>query len=96
MSQIVPLNDRIVVTRLEVEDVTKGGLFIPETGKEKPQSGMVIAVGSGKIINNVFVALDVKIGDTVLFGKYSGTEVTVDDAELLILREDEIFAKLVS
>lgn len=94
--QIKPLNDRIVVTRTEVEDVTKGGLFIPETGKEKPQQGLVIAVGSGKIINNTFVALDVKIGDTVLFGKYSGTEVTVDDAELLILREDEIFAKLIS
>ena len=96
MSQILPLNDRVIVTRLEVEDVTKGGLFIPETGKEKPQSGLVIAVGSGKLINNVFVALDVQIGDTVLFGKYSGTEVTVDDAELLILREDEIFAKLIS
>jgi len=96
MSQIQPLNDRIVVSRLEVEDVTKGGLFIPETGKEKPQSGLVIAVGSGKLINNTFVPLDVKIGDTVLFGKYSGTEVTVDDAELLILREDEIFAKLIS
>ena len=94
--QIKPLNDRIVVTRTEVEDVTKGGLFIPETGKEKPQQGLVIAVGSGKLVNNTFVALDINIGDTVLFGKYSGTEVTVDDAELLILREDEIFAKLIS
>ena len=96
MSQIQPLNDRIVVTRTEVEDVTKGGLFIPETGKEKPQSGLVIAVGSGKLINNTFVPLDVKIGDTILFGKYSGTEVTIDDVELLILREDEVFAKLIS
>ena len=92
---IQPLNDRIVVTRTEVEDVTKGGLFIPETGKEKPQQGLVIAVGSGKLVNNQFLPLDVKIGDQVLFGKYSGTEVTVDDADLLILREDEIFAKLI-
>lgn len=93
--QIVPLNDRIVVVRTEVEEVTKGGLFIPETGKEKPQQGLVIAVGSGKIVNNVFVPLDVKVGDKVLFGKYSGTDVTVDDSDMLILREDEIFAKLV-
>ncbi len=91
---ITPLNDRVVVVRTDVEEVTKGGLFIPETGKEKPQEGLVIAVGSGKIVNNVFVSLDVKIGDKVLFGKYSGTEVVVDDADLLILREDEIFAKL--
>ncbi len=91
---ITPLNDRVVVVRTDVEEVTKGGLFIPETGKEKPQEGLVIAVGSGKIVNNVFVPLDVKIGDKVLFGKYSGTEVVVDDADLLILREDEIFAKL--
>jgi chaperonin GroES len=93
--QIVPLNDRVVVVRTEVEEVTKGGLFIPETGKEKPQEGLVIAVGSGKIINNVFVPLDVKVGDNVLFGKYSGTEVTIDDSDMLILREDEILAKLV-
>jgi chaperonin GroES len=93
--QIVPLNDRVVVSRLDTEEVTKGGLFIPETGKEKPQEGLVIAIGSGKLINNVFVPLDVKIGDKILFGKYSGTEVTIDDTKLLILREDEIFAKLV-
>jgi chaperonin GroES len=92
---ITPLNDRVVVVRTEVEEVTKGGLFIPETGKEKPQEGLVIAVGSGKIINNTFVPLDVKVGDNVLFGKYSGTEVTVDEADLLILREDEILAKLI-
>jgi chaperonin GroES len=91
---ITPLNDRVVVVRTDVEEVTKGGLFIPETGKEKPQEGLVIAVGSGKIINNTFVPLDVKVGDKVLFGKYSGTEVTVDDSDLLILREDEIFARL--
>ncbi len=94
MPQITPLNDRVVVSRLDVEDVTKGGLYIPETGKEKPQQGLVIAVGTGKLINNVFVPLDVKFGDKVLFGKYSGTEVTIDDVDLLILREDEILAKL--
>ena len=93
--QIKPLNDRVVVVRTEVEEVTKGGLFIPETGKEKPQQGLVIAVGTGKLINNVFVPLDVQVGESVLFGKYSGTDVTVDDSDLLILREDEIFAKLV-
>jgi chaperonin GroES len=91
---ITPLNDRVIVARIDAEEVTKGGLFIPETGKEKPQEGLVIAVGSGKIVNNVFVPLDVKFGDKVLFGKYSGTEVVVDGEDLLILREDEIFAKL--
>jgi chaperonin GroES len=94
--QIKPLNDRIVVLRSEVEEVTKAGLFIPETGKEKPQEGLVIEVGSGKLINNQFVPLDVKVGDKVLFGKYSGTEVTVDETDFLILREDEIFAKLIA
>jgi chaperonin GroES len=94
--QIKPLNDRIVVLRSEVEEVTKAGLFIPETGKEKPQEGLVIEVGSGKLINNQFVPLDVKFGDKVLFGKYSGTEVTVDETDFLILREDEIFAKLIA
>jgi chaperonin GroES len=92
--KIKPLNDRIVVFRSEVEEVTDGGLFIPETGKEKPQEGLVIEVGSGKLVNNQFVPLDVKVGDKVLFGKYSGTEVTVDKVDFLILREDEIFAKL--
>jgi chaperonin GroES len=93
--QIQPLNDRIVVARIEAKEVTKGGIVIPETGTEKPQEGLVIAVGSGKIINNVFLPLDVVVGDRILFGKYSGTEVVVDDLKLLILREDEIFAKLV-
>jgi chaperonin GroES len=92
--QIKPLGDRVVVVRTDVEEVTKGGLFIPETGKEKPQQGMVVAVGTGKVVNQTLVPLDVKAGDTVLFGKYSGTEVTVDDADFLILREDEIFAQL--
>jgi chaperonin GroES len=95
MSQIQPLNDRIVVTKTEADDVTKGGLFIPETGKERPQQGLVIAVGSGKVIGNSLVPLDIKIGDTVLFGKYSGTDITVDGVELLILREEDVFGRLI-
>ena len=93
--QIKPLGDRVVVIRTNVEEVTKGGLFIPETGKEKPQEGMVIAVGTGKVVNQMFVPLDVREGDKILFGKYSGTEVTVEDVVFLILREEEIFAQLV-
>jgi chaperonin GroES len=92
--QIDPLGDRVVVSRLDAEEITKGGLFIPETGKEKPQQGLVIAVGSGKVINNLFVPLDVQVGMKVLFGKYSGTEVEIDEEKLLILREEDILAKL--
>lgn len=94
MSEIEALNDRVIVTRTEVEDVTKGGLFIPETGKEKPQEGLVISVGTGKLVNGAYLPLDVKVGDRVLFGKYSGTEITVDETDLLILREDELLARL--
>ena len=93
--QIQPLNDRVVVSRLEPEEVVKNGILIPDNAVEKPQEGLVIGVGSGKFINNVFVPLDVKIGDKILFGKYSGTEVEIEGLKLLILREDEIFAKLV-
>lgn len=93
--QIQPLNDRIIVFRVEPEEKTDSGLYIPENAKEKPQEGLVIAVGTGKFINNQFVPLDVKVGDKILFGKYSGTEVEVEGETLLILREDEIFAKLV-
>jgi chaperonin GroES len=93
--QIQPLNDRVIVLRLDAEEVTAGGLIIPETGKEKPQQGLVIEAGPGAYVNNQLVPLGVKKGDKILFGKYSGTEVTVDDVKLLILREDEIFAKLV-
>lgn len=92
--QIDPLGDRVVVSRIEAEDVTAGGLFIPETGKEKPQQGLVIAVGPGKVLNNLFVPLDVKFGDKVLFGKYSGTEVEIDGEKLLILREEDILGRL--
>ena len=94
MSEIEALNDRVVVSRIDVEDVTKGGLFIPETGKEKPCEGLVISVGTGKIVNGSFLPLDVKVGDRVLFGKYSGTEITIDEIDLLILREDELLVRL--
>jgi chaperonin GroES len=88
---IRPLRDRLVVRRVEEKDSTKGGIIIPDSAKERPLEGEVIAVGSGKRLEDGSVqALDVKKGDRVLFGKYSGTEVKVDGAEQLILREDEI------
>ena len=93
--EIQPLNDRVlVIRRTEVEEVTKGGLLIPDSGKEKPQEGMVIEVGTGKVVGNQFLPLEVKVGDKILFGKYSGTEVTIEDTDFLILREDEILARL--
>ncbi|MFN0121334.1 MAG: co-chaperone GroES [Blastocatellia bacterium] len=90
-SSIRPLNDRIIVRRVEESDQMRGGLYIPETAKEKPQEGDVIAVGSGKLLENGNrVPMDVKAGDKVLFGKYSGTEIKLDGEEYLILREDDI------
>ena len=92
---ITPLHDRVLVRRLEEKETVKGGIIIPDTAKEKPQEGEVIAAGAGKINEKGDrVALDVKVGDRVLFGKYSGTEIKVDDEDYLILREDEILAKL--
>jgi chaperonin GroES len=89
--KIRPLQDRIVVKRLEGESKTKGGIIIPDTAKEKPIEGEVIAVGNGKVLEDGSVRkLDVKAGDRVLFGKYSGTEVKVDGEDRLILREDDI------
>ena len=89
-----PLHDRILIRRIEEQETVRGGIIIPDTAKEKPQEGEVIAVGAGKIEKGVRVPLDVKAGDRVLFGKYSGTEIKVDDEDYLILREDEILAKL--
>ena len=90
---IRPLHDRILVKRLEEESKTSGGLFIPDTAKEKPIQAKVIAVGNGKIAEDGTVRpLDVKAGDTVLFGKYSGSEVKIDGEEHLILREDDVLA----
>lgn len=88
-----PLHDRIIVERLNEEEKTAGGLFIPDAAREKPQRGKVVAVGKGKIQEDGKVrALDVKAGDTVLFGKYAGTEVKIDNNERLIMREDDILA----
>jgi len=86
-----PLQDRIIVKRLEEETMTAGGIFIPETAKEKPQKGEVIAVGNGKKTEDgKVIPIDVKKGDKVLFGKYAGTDIKIDGQEYLIMREDDI------
>ena len=88
-----PLNDRVVVKRVEEEQKTAGGIIIPDTAKEKPIQGEVVAVGNGKVMEDGSRrALDVKAGDKVLFGKYAGTEIKVGGEELLIMREDDIVA----
>ena len=88
---IRPLHDRVLIQRVAEEQKTKGGIIIPDTAKEKPAEGKVIAVGSGRVQDDGKIrALDVKKGDRVLFGKYSGTEVKVDGEELIIMREDDI------
>ena len=88
-----PLHDRIVIRRLEGEEKSKGGIIVPDTAKEKPQEGEVIAVGNGKVLESgTKVPMDVKAGDKVLFGKYSGTDIKIDGQEFLILREDEVLA----
>jgi chaperonin GroES len=90
-AKIRPLQDRVIVKRVKEEEKTKGGIIIPDTAKEKPIEGEVIAVGNGKVQDDGKIRpLDVKIGDRVLFGKYSGTEVKLDGEEALILREDDI------
>src|ERR1043166_5358312 len=91
---ITPLHDRVLVRRLEEKETAKGGIIIPDTAKEKPQEGEVIAVGAGKIEKGQRIPLDVKPGDRILFGKYSGSEIKLEDEEYLILREEEILAKL--
>ena len=91
--KIRPLYDRIIVKRIEAETTTKSGLIIPDTAKEKPIEGEVVAVGNGKVQDDGAVrALEVKAGDRILFGKYSGTEIKIDGTEHLILREDEVLA----
>jgi len=86
-----PLHDRIVIKRIEEKETLKGGIIIPDTAKEKPQEGEVIAVGHGKKTDKgEVIALDVKVGDRILFGKYSGTEIKLDNEEYLIIREDEV------
>jgi chaperonin GroES len=88
-----PLHDRVIVKRVEEKEVVKGGIIIPDTAKEKPMEGEVIAAGPGKVSEDgKRAAMDVKAGDRVLFGKYSGTEIKIDDQEYVIMREDEILA----
>jgi chaperonin GroES len=91
---ITPLHDRVIVKRIEEKESVKGGIIIPDTAKEKPQEGEIVAVGSGKREKGELIPLDVKVGDRILFGKYSGNEIKIDDQEYLILKEDEILAKL--
>jgi len=91
--KVKPLHDRLVVKRIEEEEKTKGGIIIPDAAKEKPQEGRVIAVGDGKVLENGQKSpLAVKVGDKILFGKYSGTEIKIDGEEHLILREDDVLA----
>ena len=89
--KIRPLQDRVIVKRIEEEEKTKGGIIIPDTAKEKPQEGKVVAVGKGKLNEDgKVVPLDVKVNDRILFGKYSGSEITIDGEEHLIMREEDI------
>ena len=93
--KVRPLHDRILVERIEEGEVKKGGIIIPDTAKEKPQEAKVIAVGNGKVTEDgKKIALDVKAGDRILFGKYSGSEVKIEDKEYLILREEDVLAIL--
>jgi chaperonin GroES len=91
--KVRPLHDRLLVRRIEEDETVKGGIIIPDTAKEKPQKGEVLAVGNGRILENgTKIALEVKVGDKILFGKYSGTEIKVDGEEVLIFREDDVLA----
>jgi chaperonin GroES len=91
---VTPLHDRILVKRIEEKETVKGGIIVPDTAKEKPQEGEVIAVGAGKLHEGKRIPLDVEVGDRVLFGKYSGTEIKIEDEEYLILREDDVLGKM--
>ena len=91
--KIRPLGDRIVVEPLEAEEKTKGGIILPDTAKEKPQKGKVVAVGKGRVDENgKAIPMEVKVGDKVLYGKYAGTEITIDDKEYIILKEEDVLA----
>ena len=91
---LTPLHDRVIVKRIEEKETVKGGIIIPDSAKEKPMEGEVIAVGEGKREKGERIPLDVKVGDRVLFGKYAGNEVKIEDEEYLILKEEDILAKL--
>jgi chaperonin GroES len=91
--KVRPLHDRLLVRRIEEEDTASGGIIIPDTAKEKPMEGEVLAVGNGRVLEDgTKLALDVSVGDRILFGKYSGTEMKVDGEDVLIIREDEVLA----
>jgi chaperonin GroES len=90
---VTPLHNRVLVRRLEEKETAKGGIIIPDTAKEKPQEGEVIAVGAGKIEKGRRVPLDVNVGDRILFGKYTGNDIKIDDQDYLILSEEEILVK---
>jgi len=91
---ITPLHDRVLVRRLEAKETVKGGIIIPDSAREKPQEGEVVAVGAGRIEKGTRIPLDVKPGDKILFGKYSGNDIKIDDEEFMIMKEDEILAKI--
>ena len=93
-TKIQPLADRVLVKPVEKEEMTKSGIYLPDTAKEKPQEGEVLAVGPGKISDDgKRIEMDLKVGDTVIYAKYGGTEIKIDDDELIILRESDILAK---
>jgi chaperonin GroES len=92
MAKIQPLGDRVLIQPLEAEEKTKGGIILPDTAKEKQQEGKVVAVGKGRVEDGKVVAIEVKVGDKVLYGKYSGTEIKVDGEDMLIVKEEDILA----
>lgn len=93
-AKLQPMADRVLVKPMEKEEMTKSGIYLPDTAKEKPQEGEVIAIGPGKLSEDgKRIAMDLKVGDTVIYAKYGGTEIKVDDDELIILRESDILAK---
>lgn len=97
MAKFRPLHDRVLVKRIEEEEQVRGGIIIPDSAREKPQEGQVIAIGTGKLLENgTRIEPGVQVGDKVLFGKYSGTEIKVDDEDYLIMREDEILGVVVT
>jgi len=94
--KLEPLADRLVIRPIEREDITKGGIILPDTVKEKPQEGEVVAVGKGRLSEDgKRIAMEIKVGDRVLYAKYGGTEIKIDDEDLIILRESDILAKKV-
>ena len=91
-TKVQPLGDRVLIKQLEAQEKTKGGIILPDTAKEKPQEAEVVAVGKGKVEDGKTIAPEVKVGDKILYGKYSGTEIKVDGEELIIVKEEDILA----